>query len=113
MSEPITNEARPESTPLTERSLPRRNWAGALADHPTHYLHLFAIPCEFCQGPAIVGWTGRRDDDITMEMEITGRGAICLSCGKRPTTLLDPALALHFRPVEWQGVPPAVMPEEK
>src|SRR5689334_19993033 len=43
MSEPITNEARPESTPLTERSLPRRNWAGALADHPTHYLHLFAI----------------------------------------------------------------------
>jgi hypothetical protein len=113
MSERITNEATAESIPLNDRSLPLRSWAGEPGGHATHYLHLFAFPCEFCQGPVIVGWVGRRQDDITMETEITGRGAICLSCGKRPTTLLDPALALHFKPVQWQGEPPTMTAEDK
>jgi len=86
---------------VTERLLPLRSWAGALRDDATHYLHLFAYPCESCKGPVIVGWIGRRNDDISRENSISGLGAICLSCGLRPKSLIDPANGLHFRPVEW------------
>ena len=88
---------------VTERLLPLRSWAGALSDNATHYLHLFAYPCESCKGPVIVGWIGRRNDDISRENSISGLGTICLSCGLRPKSLIDPANGLHFRPVEWQS----------
>jgi hypothetical protein len=82
-----------------------RTWAGALvtaADRTTHYLHLMAFPCEKCYGPVVAGWIGKREDDITKETDITGMGAICLSCGSRPEALIDPLQACHFRPVEWE-----------
>jgi hypothetical protein len=87
------------------RSLPPRNWAGTLvkaAERATHYLHLMAFPCEKCQGPVVAGWTGKREDDITQETDITGVGAICLSCGSRPEALIDPLHASHFRPTQWE-----------
>jgi hypothetical protein len=87
------------------RSLPLRNWAGTLvkaAERATHYLHLMAFPCEKCKGPVVAGWTGKREDDITQETDITGIGAICLSCGSRPEALIDPVHARHFRPVQWE-----------
>lgn len=81
-----------------------RTWAGNLAkvnERVTHYLHLLAFPCDHCQGPVVVGWIGKRADDITKETQINGVGAICLLCGARPQAVIDPSLALAFRPVEW------------
>ena len=72
------------------------------AERATHYLHLMAFPCEKCSGPVVAGWTGKREDDITQETDITGIGAICLSCGSRPEALIDPLAARHFRPVQWE-----------
>jgi hypothetical protein len=91
------------------RYSPPRNWAGTLvkaAERATHYLHLMAFPCEKCQGPVVAGWTGKREDDITQETDITGVGAICLSCGSRPEALIDPVHASRFRPVEWEWMVP-------
>lgn len=84
---------------------PPRTWAGTLvktAERATHYLHLMAFPCEKCSGPVVAGWTGKREDDITQETDITGIGAICLSCGSRPEELIAPLAARHFRPVQWE-----------
>lgn len=98
------------------RSSPPRNRAGTLVkagERDTHYLHLMAFPCEKCQGPVVAGWTGKREDDITQETDITGVGAICLSCGSRPEALIDPLHASHFRPIQWewmvQNKPSAVL----
>lgn len=87
------------------RSSLQRNWAGTLvkaAERASHHLHLMAFPCEKCHGPVVAGWTGKRKDDITQETDITGVGAICLSCGSRPQAPIDPVHASHFRPVEWE-----------
>lgn len=74
------------------------------AERATHYLHLMAVPCEKCKGPVIAGWIGKRENDISHETEITGMGAICLSCGSRPEALIDPLQARRFRPVEWEWI---------
>jgi hypothetical protein len=107
----LTNES-----PLGSGStFPPRTWAGTLvkeAERATHYLHLMAVPCEKCKGPVIAGWIGKREDDISHETEITGTGAICLSCGSRPEALIDPLQARRFRPVEWEWlveIKPAVL----
>ena len=72
------------------------------AERATHYLHLVAFPCEKCNGPVILGWTGTRQDDISKETKIKEVGAICLSCGCRPETSTDSLQGRHFRPVEWE-----------
>ena len=86
-------------------SSPPRTWAGALVnaeERATYYLHLMAFPCEKCKGPVVAGWTGKREDDITQETDINLVGAVCLSCGSRPETLIAPLHACHFRPVQWE-----------
>jgi hypothetical protein len=50
----------------------------------------------------ILGWIGTREDDISKETEIKEVGAVCLACGCRPETLIDPLEAGHFRPVQWE-----------
>jgi len=87
------------------RTSPPRTWAGTLVnatERAKHYLHLMAFPCQKCKGPVIAGWIGKREDDITRETDIAGMGAICLLCGLRPESLIDPLAARHFRPVEWE-----------
>ncbi len=97
------------------RTSPPRTWAGTLvkeAERATHYLHLMAVPCEKCKGPVVAGWTGKREDDITQETDITLVGAVCISCGSRPETLIAPLHACHFRPVQWEWmveIKPAVL----
>ena len=96
-------------------SSPPRTWAGALVnaeERATYYLHLMAFPCEKCKGPVVAGWTGKREDDITQERDINLVGAVCLSCGSRPETLIAPLHACHFRPVQWEWmveIKPAVL----
>jgi hypothetical protein len=87
------------------RLSPARTWSGALvqgAESATHYLHLSAFPCEKCKGPVILGWIAKRKDEIARETEIKKFGAVCLSCGRRPETPIDPPEACHFRPVQWE-----------
>jgi hypothetical protein len=89
------------------RSSPPRTWAGTLvtaSERATHYLHLLALPCEKCKGPVIFGWIGTRQDDIAKETETKEIGAVCLSCGCRPETLIDPSKGRHFRPIEWEWI---------
>lgn len=89
------------------RVSPPRSWAGTLgkpAERAKHYLHLMAFPCQKCKGPVVAGWIGKREDDITRETDIAGMGAICLLCGSRPESLIDPLAARHFRPVEWEWI---------
>ena len=91
-----------EVSAVSDRSSPPRTWAGTLvttAARAAHYLHLVAFPCEKCTGPVILGWIGTRADEITNETEIKKIGAVCLACGCRPETLIDPFEAHHFRPV--------------
>lgn len=96
-----------EAPDVSPRSSQPRTWAGTLvepAERATHYLHLVAFPCEKCKGPVILGWIGKREDDIARETEIKEAGAVCLSCGSRPEikTRIDPLEVHHFRPVEWE-----------
>jgi hypothetical protein len=98
-----------EETPVVSaRASEPRTWAGTKVKagqiRTTHYLHLLAYPCDQCNGPVIVGWIGRREDDITKETEINGIGATCLLCGARPDALQDSSAARHFRPVEWRSM---------
>lgn len=92
-------------TPLVDaRSMPPMTWSGAMVgalETVTHYLHLAAFPCEKCNGPVIAGSLGTRHDVITQETDITPIGAICLACGFRPATVLEPSKDHRFRPVEW------------
>lgn len=96
-------------------SSPPRSWAGTLVkaeERATYHLHLMAFPCEKCKGPVVAGWTGKREDDITQETDINLVGAVCLSCGSRPETLIAPLHARHFRPVQWEWmaeIKPAVL----
>ena len=89
------------------RTSPPRTWAGTLVnatERPTRYLHLMAFPCGKCKGPVVAGWIGTKQDDIAQETDITVMGAICLLCGSRPESLIDPLAAQHFRPVEWEWI---------
>jgi hypothetical protein len=87
------------------RASPRRTWAGNLVS-PTarakHYLHLYAFPCDKCNGPVVVGSLGTREDDICKETAISVIGAVCLACGCRPETMIDSLLGHSFKPVEWE-----------
>lgn len=99
----LANEPLPISNTI---SLPR-TWTGTMVkatERAAHFLHLMAVPCEKCKGPVVTGWICQREDNITKETEITGVGAICLSCGSRPEALIDRLQACHFRPVEWEWV---------
>lgn len=94
-----------------------RTWAGTqveAAERAAHYLHLMSVPCEKCKGPVVAGWICKREDSIAKETESTGIKAICLFCGSRPEALIDPLLARHFRPVEWEwrveNIPAAIEP---
>jgi hypothetical protein len=94
-----------EASNVSPRSSQPRAWDGSLvqsAERPTLLLHLLAVPCDQCRGPVILGWIGTRKDDISRETGIKGLGAVCLSCGCRPKTLIDPLHACHFRPVQWE-----------
>jgi hypothetical protein len=94
-----------EASIVSPRSSQPRTWGGSLvqgAERATHYLHLLAFPCDKCKGPVILGWIGTREDEIARETGIKGVGAVCLSCGCRPETLIDPLQASHFRPVQWE-----------
>jgi hypothetical protein len=113
VSPPTEEVAMPEISSIRKapvvspRSSQPRTWAGTLvepAERATHYLHLVAFPCEKCKGPVVLGWTGKREDDIARETEIKEAGAMCLSCGSRPatTTRIDPLEVHHFRPVDWE-----------
>ncbi len=82
-----------------------RTWAGNListAAHAKHYLHLYAFPCDKCNGPVVVGSLGTREDDISRETAISVIGAVCLACGCRPETMIEPLIGHSFRPVEWE-----------
>jgi hypothetical protein len=69
--------------------------------HSTQYLHLYAFPCDKCNGPVIVGSLGTREDDLSKETAISDIGAVCLACGCRPEALIEPLVGHSFRPVEW------------
>lgn len=82
-----------------------RTWAGNLVrrqEHSTHYLHIYAFPCDKCNGPVIVGSLGTREDHLSKETAITDIGAVCLACGRRPERIIGPSVGHSFRPVEWE-----------
>jgi hypothetical protein len=80
-----------------------RTWAGNLETTAArHYLHLYAFPCDRCQGPVVVGSLGTREDDISKETAINVIGAVCLACGRRPEATIEPLVGNSFRPIEWE-----------
>jgi hypothetical protein len=87
------------------RAMPPMTWNGSLvsaSETQTHYLHLSAFPCEKCSGPVVAGSLGTRRDDISQETDIRSVGAVCIACGLRPETILEPSVEHRFRPVEWK-----------
>jgi hypothetical protein len=46
------------------------------------------------------------ENEISRETEQREVGAICLSCGHRPSNLSGLAVARHFPPTEWQAPNP-------
>jgi hypothetical protein len=89
------------------RASAHRTWAGNLASIAARakvYLHLYAFPCEKCNGPVVVGSLGTREDDISNETAVSEIGAVCLACGCRPETMIEPLAGHCFRPVEWEWV---------
>jgi hypothetical protein len=88
------------------RASARRTWAGNLVSttaRAKHYLHLYAFPCDKCNGPVVVGSLGTREDDISKETAIGVIGAVCLACGCRPERMIEPLLGHSFKPVEWES----------
>jgi hypothetical protein len=65
------------------------------------YLHLSAYPCDTCAAPVIAGTLAIRENEISKETDIRPVGAICLSCGHRPSTATAPARVRHLLPIEW------------
>ena len=89
----------------SSRASALRTWAGNLVSSAApakHYLHLYAFPCDKCSGPVVVGSLGTREDDISKETAISVIGAVCLACGCRPETIVEPLVGHGFRPVEWE-----------
>lgn len=87
------------------RSGKPRSWGGTLVEtpeNPAHYLHLMTFPCKKCQGPVVTGWIGKREDVIARETNVAVIGGVCLLCGIRVEAWIAPAIASHFRPVEWE-----------
>lgn len=80
-----------------------RSWTGTVA-RAKHYLHLYAFPCDKCNGPVVVGSLGTRENDISKETAVSVIGAACLACGCRPEGVIDPSAGHGFRPMEWEWV---------
>lgn len=94
-----------ESTARIVGASTSRTSAGNLVrrqEHSTHYLHIYAFPCDKCNGPVIVGSLGTREDHLSKETAITDIGAVCLACGCRPERIIGPSVGHSFRPVEWE-----------
>jgi hypothetical protein len=94
-----------QSPVIQARAMPSMTWNGTLAEaagSETHFLHLSAFPCEKCNGPVIAGSLGTRLDDISQETDIRSVGAVCIACGLRPETMVEPVVNHRFRPVEWK-----------
>jgi hypothetical protein len=92
---------------LSARVFQALTWAGTLVkstECATHYLRLSAFPCEKCSGPVIGGWLATRQDEISKETDLTEIGAVCLACGRRPETMIEPLVEHRFRPVSWEWV---------
>jgi hypothetical protein len=66
------------------------------------YLHLSAYFCDRCAGPVISGCIGVRENEISKETEIRDVGAICLTCGHRPSPATESRLARNFPPTQWE-----------
>ncbi|MFZ0479160.1 MAG: hypothetical protein WAL71_08420 [Terriglobales bacterium] len=71
------------------------------------YLHLSAYSCDQCAGPVVTGSTAVRENEISKETDIRNVGAICLSCGHRPSKATEPGLIHNFPPTPWGPVKPA------
>jgi hypothetical protein len=69
-----------------------------------HYLHLSVYRCDKCQGPVASGSVAARENEISKEIEKREIGAICLSCGYRPSLAPEAAPVRHFPPMEWAPV---------
>lgn len=41
---------------------------------------------------------------ISNETAVSEIGAVCLACGVRPETMIEPLAGHRFRPVEWEWV---------
>lgn len=98
---------------VSARASEPRTWAGTPvkgAESATHYLHLAAAVCERCQGPVLSGWIGRRADDIRQETYVKTVEPICLSCGVRPETTVNPEGLIHIRPIQWEWIAAAQVP---
>jgi hypothetical protein len=68
------------------------------------YLHLCAYSCDKCKGPVIAGSLAVRDNEISKETDIRRVGAICLSCGNRQSAAVEPDIAHHFPPIQWESI---------
>jgi hypothetical protein len=66
------------------------------------YLHLSAYFCDRCAGPVISGSIGVRENEISKETEIREVGAICLTCGRRPSQTSESRLARNFPATQWE-----------
>jgi hypothetical protein len=87
----------------SSRASALQTWAGNLeSTGAKHYLHLYAFPCDKCQGPVVVGSVGTRENDMSKETAISVIGAVCLACGCRPETTIEPLVGNSFRPIEWE-----------
>jgi len=104
----MSQVSKAKDNPVAQaRALPPLTWHGSLttaAQTPTHYLHLSAFPCANCNGPVIAGSLGTRPDDITREINVREIGALCLACGFRPESVVEPSVGHRFRPVQWNWV---------
>lgn len=67
------------------------------------YLHLSAYSCEKCTGPVIAGSLAVRENEISKETDVRQVGALCLSCGHRPSDAAGTEGVRHFSPVEWES----------
>jgi hypothetical protein len=67
-----------------------------------HYLHISVYRCDNCQGPVVSGSLAARESEISKEIEKREIGAICLSCGRRPSEATAPGRARHLLPIDWQ-----------
>jgi hypothetical protein len=68
------------------------------------YLHLSAYPCNLCNGPVVAGAVAVRENEISRETDIRQVGAICLTCGQRPSEATESSRVRHFLPIEWDPV---------
>ncbi len=67
----------------------------------THYLHLSAFTCVACNGPVISGAVTTRETEIQRETDIKQVGSICLSCGRKYSSVPISRAVRHIAPFEW------------